>query len=167
MKLDRWLLILALIGAAVWYFFYRDSFNSVIGGADSMLQNLADAITQHESGGDPNALNYRNNNPGNLRSPNGNSSFWQGQTGVDGQGFAIFDSFANGMRALLMNLKIKATQHPNWNLQNLFANWLGNPDPTRPEITTEGNPFTYAADVAKQIGKSVSTTLGDLLKAGA
>ena len=34
----------------------------------SLIDDVANAIERYESGGNPNALSYRNNNPGNLRS---------------------------------------------------------------------------------------------------
>lgn len=40
----------------------------------------------------------RNNNPGNIRYNAANN--WQGQTGQDAQGFVIFDTMVNGVRAL-------------------------------------------------------------------
>lgn len=49
----------------------------------------------------------RNNNPGNLIPPNGRI-IWQGQTGVDSRGFAIFSSREAGIRAADLNLQTYA-----------------------------------------------------------
>ena len=43
----------------------------------------------------------RNNNPGNLRQANQN---WQGEIGTDKDGFVIFDTMQNGVRAMAITL---------------------------------------------------------------
>jgi hypothetical protein len=51
----------------------------------------------------------RNNNPGNLRWDG--QSKWQGMTGVDKDGFVMFDSPANGQRALGINIANQQKLH--------------------------------------------------------
>lgn len=46
---------------------------------------------------------FRNNNPGNLR---WSGAFtWQGQVGQDPEGYVIFDTMENGVRAMTKNLR--------------------------------------------------------------
>lgn len=127
---------------------------------DGMLQKLAQAIYDFE---DPkrNAVATRNNNPGNLRPPDGKANFWKGQVGVAKGGYAVFASFGDGWAALLGDLKIKARKHPTWNLQNLFNVWLGGGANSAPPAA-EGNAVTYAQFVARKLGAAVSTTLGQI-----
>lgn len=51
-----------------------------------------------------------NNNPGNLRPPNGKEDYYQGQIGVDDRGFAIFQSKEFGQRALRGDINAKINQ---------------------------------------------------------
>jgi hypothetical protein len=135
------------------------------GSFGDSLKNLAAAIYDFE---DPkrNAVATRQNNPGNLRPPGGSSSFWTGQIGVNPlNGIAIFATFEDGFNALLHDLSIKASKHPDWNLQNLFNVWLGGGPNTAPPAA-EGNAVTYAQYVADRLGVAISTTLGQL-KGGA
>jgi hypothetical protein len=124
------------------------------------VTNFAQAIFRFESGGDySNSKAARNNNPGNLRAPNGNPAYWQGQTGTDPNGgYAIFDSLSSGFRALQMQININARRSPNMTLTQFFAKWLGQ-NPANPEITSEGNPFTYAATVAGWLGLNKENTI--------
>ena len=55
------------------------------------------------------ARGLRNNNPGNLRASDRYS--WQGQVGVDADGFVIFDRWQAGMRALMINLRNQQNIH--------------------------------------------------------
>lgn len=50
----------------------------------------------------------RNNNPGNLKDL---GIPWQGLVGHDAEGFCIFDTPENGLRALAMNLVSAQTKH--------------------------------------------------------
>lgn len=133
------------------------------GGGDVFAQ-LAQAIYDFE---DPfkTATATRNNNPGNMRPPNGSATYWPGQTGVDSRGFAVFDSLSSGMAALIGDLKYKATHHPDWSIQDLFNVWLGGA-PGVPPNPSQGNAVTYAQFVAQKIGVAISTTLGQLAVMG-
>lgn len=148
--------------------------NSTGSGSDSgssggifgdALKNLALAIYEFE---DPkrDAVATKQNNPGNLRPPGGSSTFWPGQTGVNpSNGIAIFQTFEDGFNALLGDLRIKSSKHPDWNLQNLFNVWLGGGPNTAPP-SSEGNAVTYARFVADKLGVAITTTLGSLVKGG-
>lgn len=135
------------------------------GNFGDALKNLASAIYDFE---DPNrnAVATKQNNPGNLRPPGGRVNFWPGQIGVnDANGIAIFQTLDDGFNALLGDLRIKATKHPDWNLQNLFNVWLGGGPNTAPPAS-EGNAKTYAAFVADKLGVAITTTLGALRGGG-
>jgi hypothetical protein len=121
-------------------------------GADK-IQAWAQAIADFESGGDPNALNYRNNNPGNLK--------YAGQvnaTGQDSRGFAVFPTMQDGWNALVAQLDKYVRVHPDYSLLQLTTLYLGG-NPNAPVVTGEGNPFTYAQSVAAKLGVSVNDTL--------
>lgn len=163
---DGWLLALMAAAAGLWLYYFSGWFSGSGGGSgemnDSTLDKLARAIYDFE---DPkkNSVATRNNNPGNLKAPNGKPNFWQGQTGVDERGFAIFDSMDNGFRALKMQFTIEAGRHPNWTLLQFITDFLGG-NPAAPAVSKEGNPFTYAAAVASKVGASVGSTLSNLLR---
>lgn len=55
------------------------------------MQNIASTIR-----------GIRNNNPTNMRN---SGIHWQGMIGVDPEGFLIFDTMANGLRAPAINLR--------------------------------------------------------------
>lgn len=59
-------------------------------------------------------LSIRQNNPGNIR-PLPNGQMWLGQTGSGG-GFCIFDTMANGFRALCKQIIVygEGTRKINW-----------------------------------------------------
>ncbi len=77
--------------------------SSSSGSGDSMLRKLAQAIYDFEGSG-PNTVATRNNNPGNMKPPDGSSNYWSGQVGVDSRGFAIFDWLDDGFTALMGDL---------------------------------------------------------------
>lgn len=120
------------------------------------LQSLADAITNVEGG--PGNLNFRNNNPGNLK--------FAGQPGATGadpsNGFAIFPDMATGNQALLNQLNKDVSQNSSLTLTQYFAKYLGQSNYLQPAVTNQGNPFTYASSVAGKLGVSPDTTLGQL-----
>jgi hypothetical protein len=106
----------------------------------------ADAIEQFESGGNPNALNYRNNNPGNLRDP------------LTGQ-FRVFASYEEGRAALIADLTAKVRKYPNFTVLQIMTRYLGG-DPQNPAITGEGDPFAYAQAIAEKLGVTTDTLIG-------
>lgn len=125
------------------------------------IQKWAQAIANFESGGNPNALDYRNNNPGNLR-VNGAS----GELGVDSHGFAVFDSLANGWAALINDLTAKVSKYPDYTITQIMTRYLGG-DPSDPQVTNQGDPFKYADAVASAVGVTPDTTLQQAFGAGA
>lgn len=113
----------------------------------------AQAIADFEGGGNPDSVSARNNNPGNLK--------FAGQAGAIGQdpsGFAIFDSFDSGWSALLRQLQLYVNRFPNFSITQITTHYLGG-DPNNPQVTSQGNPFTYAESIAAALGVSTSATL--------
>lgn len=91
-----------------------------------------------------------NNNPGNLRAlPNGQK--WQGQTGIDVNGFAKFSSMSLGVRALALN--IKNTVNAGFNtFKSFFAHYAPKGDGTN-------SPDLYALAVSNACGKNVEDSI--------
>lgn len=116
----------------------------------TLLDTMARSIQYWESGGDENALNYRNNNPGNLK--------FAGQPNVvdvDLQGHAIFDTYTNGWKALLRQLEISflgksKNFFPDMTLYEFFAAYA------------EKNTVPYAESVARDLGVSPNDTLQNI-----
>lgn len=111
----------------------------------SLIESIAQAIAQVESGGNPNARNYRNNNPGNLRS-------WGANPIVNG--YAQFRTMQAGWDALYAqtrkNIGLGLT------LIEFFAGKPGVYAGYAP--SSDGNqPLAYAQRVAGQVG--ISTTI--------
>ncbi len=73
------------------------------------LTAFADAVVPTE--GHAGDLNYRNNNPGNLK-----YACQPGATGADENGFAIFPTWDAGMQALKNQLAKNAKDFPNFSL---------------------------------------------------
>ncbi len=88
----------------------------------------------------------RNNNPGNIR-PN-NRYKWQGQTGIDNEGslegYIIFDTYHNGLRAMALNLKNQYRLHRLNTIQSIINKYA--------PATDNNDPDSYAAFVAEQSG---------------
>ena len=82
----------------------------------------------------------RNNNPGNLRA---SADDWQGKTGVDEDGFVIFDTPENGARALSRTLDSYSTKHG----LKTVAGILGRYAPT-----SENDTAAYIDRVSKGLG---------------
>ncbi|MES2367620.1 MAG: hypothetical protein V4563_17220 [Pseudomonadota bacterium] len=89
----------------------------------------------------------RNNNPGNIKYNAANN--WQGQTGKDSGGFCIFDTPANGLRAV----------------GKLLRTYIGNGYNTIGKITQRYSPDAnglsgaYGAAVAKYTGIGTNVVL--------
>jgi hypothetical protein len=114
---------------------------------NSALETFANAITNFE--GQPGDLNYRNNNPGNLR--------YAGQPGASPgpNGFAVFDTWADGMAALQRQIQLDASRNPGWTISD-FVNSYAPPSDNNP------NNSNYANSIAAALGVSTDTTLGQL-----
>lgn len=174
-------LLLALLGVLAWLLLKDDSSaaEGILGFMDSSPNDLpdytsngtapstsgtsffknplgaiADAITGTE--GKPGDLNYRNNNPGNLK--------YAGQPGATkgADNFAVFSSYKAGYQALQNQISLDARRNPEWSLLQYMTKYLGG-NPNAPAVSSEGNPFTKANSIAQALGVDVNTTLGQLL----
>ncbi len=90
----------------------------------------------------------RNNNPGNIRYNPANN--WQGQTGNDGTGFAVFDSPQNGIRALAKLLKNYQNTYGLHSLQEIISRWAP---------PSENDTAAYISSVSQQTGFSPMDTI--------
>lgn len=118
----------------------------------TVIELMADAIQRFE-GWAPGTRSYRNNNPGNLK-----YTAWtkeQGATGQDTGGFAVFPDYETGRNALLSLLLLRARQHPDWTILDLFDSYAP---------ASDGNPTVrYAETVAKAVGVTMDAQLGELV----
>jgi hypothetical protein len=103
------------------------------------------APTGHASGADG-SLAARNNNPGNLRY-DGHSQ-WQGMTGVDPRGFVVFDTPANGQRALSIDIANQQKLHGINTVAGLINKFAPSSD--------NNDPHSYAQTVARSLGVGVN-----------
>lgn len=85
---------------------------------------------------------YRNNNPGNIR-PDKRWT-WQGQVGVDSGGYLVFDSMANGIRAMAVDLKNKITKRGLNTIEKII--------PVYAPAADNNNVAAYIASVEKHSG---------------
>jgi len=155
-KADAVLFALVIVAFGLWWFYLRE-------GATGLLDAFARAIYDFEGSG-AGTLATRNNNPGNLRPPNG-GLYWPGQTGVASGGYAIFQTFTDGWNALISDIQHKVNTHPEWTIQDFFNVWLGGAPGVSPPAA-EGNAVNYAKYVADRIGAAVTSTLGSLFGKG-
>lgn len=125
-----------------------------VGG--SVIERMAAAIEYWESGGNPDALNYRNNNPGNLRWFNGFDTIpWAGATALDQFDHVVFDSYASGYAALIHQLSIafngqSRVYSPADTLSQFFSKYA------------EANSTAYAEYVAAELGVTPETELQNI-----
>jgi hypothetical protein len=122
--------------------------NSPANSFSSAIDSFMQAIYQHEGPGPRD----RNNNPGNLKPPKGDPSFWNGQVGTDASGFAIFDSFATGWTALQTDIRAALRRDPSQNFYDFFNRYA--PD---------GTGDAYAESVAEQLGADPNSPLISVL----
>ena len=154
MKHESWVFIAAvvLVVGVVWW-----KMRGVQVGTDP-ISEWASAIQSFE-GWFPGSRSWRNNNPGNL--------MYAGQPGAtegDG-GFAVFDSVQDGFNALVRQLQVYVTRHPEYTLQQQMALYLGG-DPLNPNTAPGGDPIAYATYIAGRIGATITSTLGELFGGG-
>lgn len=161
------LFIFACIGVVAWLLFDGRQANPSQPGPDGgsgsgdapqsyqdRMSALQQAIADFESGGNPNALNYRNNNPGNLRAG-------PGMVGTS-SGFAVFPDYATGSNDLAIDIDNWIGDHPDWTFLQFFANYLtGNPN--GPAQTGQGDSSSYAKAVAASLGISPDSTVNGYL----
>ena len=113
----------------------------------SLVQGIAQAIAGVESGGNPNALSYRNNNPGNLRS-------WGSNAIVNG--YAQFPTMADGWNALYSQIQTNINR--GLTLVEFFAGKPGVYAGYSP--SADGNaPLIYAQTVGNAAGIDINTPL--------
>ena len=115
------------------------------------INKIAQAIMGFE-GYFEGSVSFRNHNPGNLKYLK-----QPGTIGKDDLGFAVFDTFESGYRALykLISGWYKGTNndtyHPDMTIYEVFQRYS----------TTDSKP--YAEYVAKQIGVAPTTKLRDIV----
>lgn len=150
--------IALLVALGVGGYLVYSAMNKGTGNLDA----LAKAITAQE-GGAVADRNMRNNNPGNLKYVEGLNRpgyVLSDATGKDSAGFAVFPDLNTGYDAMRRQIAIDAEKYPGLTLQGLVNVWLGGkPDDPASVPKSEGDPLTYAANVAKSLGVSVSTAI--------
>jgi hypothetical protein len=119
----------ALAAALGVYVFYRaspafqdalsgasssDAGNTTGGGAIETLTQLPERIVSLADRG------FRNNNPGNIR-PAGVA--FEGQAGVDADGFGIFSSMQYGIRAIAVILKTYSSRYGLQTVDAIIRRW--------------------------------------------
>lgn len=127
-----------------------------LGDSTSVVSSMAAAI-QRQEGYYPGSVAYTNNNPGNLRTPS--SGAWPGQIGVDGNGYAIFGSYADGLAAL--NSQISTNINRGLTLQQFFAGLPGVYAGYAPAADSN-QPNVYAQNVATWSGLPLDVPLNQL-----
>jgi hypothetical protein len=113
-----WLLGLLGAGAAYWLYTQSQAGASATGDAldfiSTTAQKIGDSVTSTIRG-------IRNNNPGNIKYSAANN--WQGQTGQDSSGFAVFDTAPNGVRAIAVILKNYSGKYGLHTVDGLIRRW--------------------------------------------
>jgi hypothetical protein len=115
-----------------------------------LVSGIAQSIAAVESGGNPNALSYRNNNPGNLRS-------WGSNPIING--YAHFQSMTDGWNALYSQIQLNINR--GLTLNEFFAGKPG----VYPGYAPSGDsnsPLAYAARVGSDVGIPVDVPLNTL-----
>jgi hypothetical protein len=119
------------------------------------LQTLIEAIAKQEGYGVEGARPTRNNNPGDLKPPMGLSTYWDGQTGTDPEGFAVFATSEWGWQALRTDLSTHAFKNPEQSLAGFIAVFAP---------SSENNTRAYTEAVASALNVNpVTTLLSDLV----
>jgi hypothetical protein len=125
------------------------------GVAEGLPGALAAAIAQVESGGNPNALNFRNNNPGNLRS-------W-GDTPMGEGGFAKFSTMEAGEQAMIHQIEKNigrglTLREMMSGKKGVYGGWAPKGD--------KNDPDAYANTLAKWLNIDPDVPLSQLQKSG-
>lgn len=145
-------LILLLV---VGYILLRETPVSEIAGVTGSsipFSALASAI-QLEEGYYPGSRAYRNQNPGNLR-----YAGQYGSTGADDAGFAVFPDYHTGFDALINQLQLDASRHPDWTVMDFVSHYAPSSDNNVPGQYAR-NISTYLNGIGYQVDPN-STTLG-------
>lgn len=108
---------------------------------DGFLESIKDGSDAEAVATKPGqARGVRNNNPGNLRD---SGDDWQGKKGVDKDGYLQFNSAADGLRAMAVNLKNQQTKHGLTTLNQIIDKYAP---------PTENDTEAYKAQAAKSLG---------------
>lgn len=101
-------------------------------------------------GVDPKRLprGIRNKNPGNLRDT---GIKWKGLTGADSNGYAIFDTIDNGLRAMAIDVIGDIAKRGKNKLEPLFMEYAPSAD--------NNDPAAYARAVAAYTGISLDSPI--------
>ena len=94
-------------------------------------------------GGMGNIRGVRNNNPGNIRQEPSDSYEWQGEIGIDADGFVVYDTAENGIRALRKNLDSYHDKHGLTTVRGIIDRWA-------PPV--ENDTESYVAAVSESMG---------------
>lgn len=155
-----WLAALCAAGAAAYYYYATSgsgesgdgssgsgdsSGGGSSGGASSAASGALEGITDAAASvgytlGVYTPKGLRNNNPGNLRYVA--SIPWNGQTGDDGTGYAVFDTAEHGVRALGHQLNTYAGRGLN-TVTEIISTYAP---------STENNTAAYISAVAGELG---------------
>lgn len=85
-------------------------------------QSAASKVEQEPRG-------IRNSNPGNIRSRDGNSvGRWKNATGVDDKGYLTFRRDVDGIRALIINLKVYHKRYKINTVDRIIRRWCNDVD---------------------------------------
>ena len=126
------------------------------GYSTERVAKLSQAIAKAEGYGPRNAKPTRLNNPGDIRAPRRVS--YPGQKRIEGQGYVVFKTPAQGWAALQANIvRIIQGNSKHYTLDTTI-NQLAR------RYATNWRP--WAKNVSTALGVSGSTTLGDYLTGG-
>lgn len=121
--------LLALTAGGAW-FLYRTLTGQAQAGTGPGLVNTPDLslTTDGAAPGPPGSgipagapRGIRNNNPGNIKWSSANN--WDGQTGQDASGFAVFSDATYGLRAMFLTLKSYAGELSPFAIQTIGPRW--------------------------------------------
>lgn len=119
----------------------------------TLLDRFCLAIQKYE-GFYPGSRSYRNNNPGNLY-----YASQQGTVGRDEKGFAVFDTYGNGYKALKNQIRLAISgkskyYKPDMSIIDFFSVYAPYHD--------SNDPYSYALFVARETGLDPQTKIKDL-----
>jgi hypothetical protein len=123
-----------------------------LGMGNVSIDSLAQAIAQMEGYNKAGSIAQRNNNPGNLRSG-------QGQVGTSG-GYAVFATPEDGFAALNHQIELNASR--GLTLNEFFAGKPGVYGGYAPSADSN-DPVNYAAFVANRLGADPNVPISSLL----
>jgi hypothetical protein len=144
------LFVLALAGAAgAWLYSRTDRGARVASDAVERASNAATAVgIAIVRALTPRGI--RNNNPGNIRWIDDPVRRWRGMVSQDAAGYGVFDTAANGVRAIGGELRASMRRGVN-SVWGLISEWAP---------STENDTVAYASDVAAELGVDLDEPLG-------